>query len=85
MNFQVLILMGWLFTLGVVLLTTNGSNPAGEIVTPVTTSNINYTGFGYSSGISEKMTTCSEFFDKYKVEPTERNWFLCMNALGGAL
>lgn len=44
-----------------------------------------YSGYGYSSGVSEKMTTCGEFLKKYKVEPTERNWFLCLHTLGGTL
>lgn len=50
--------------------------------TPTT---LNHAGYGYSSGVSDKMTACGEFLKKYKVEPTERNWFLCMHTLGGTL
>ena len=72
-----LLWLATVLTVGVVIHTSQAKpNPPTPIV---------YSGYGYSSGVSEKMTTCGEFLKKYKVEPTERNWFLCLHTLGGTL
>ena len=52
---------------------------------PVEPPVIAYATTNYSQAVSTSMEACGKFLVKHKVEQTEKNWFICVHALGGTL